>query len=132
MRPFTTSSILTLLLVFAGLSMLSVRTQGQVGQNFGSLVYIDGKNVIPHAEIILKQDALMSLECYDLMPNSDVTIRIRGGGSKGLDQELMTNPRGAVKQILFFPKARGRMKCTIRYTFKNGKSGRLDFVLKPV
>ncbi|MEM7039788.1 MAG: hypothetical protein AAF570_22640 [Bacteroidota bacterium] len=106
--------------------------QSQVGQSIGSLVYIDGKNIVQHAQITMMRDELLSLECYDLQPNSEVHIKAVKGSKKVMEETITTNGRGAAKQILFFPKAKSKLKCSVRYTSKNGKKKKIDFQLKPV
>ena len=104
----------------------------QIGQNLASLVYLDGRNVIENAQYNLQRDQLLSLETYDLLPNSSVelsTSQSSGGSTKKVYQ---TNEKGAMKDILFFPKARSTIRCVIKFKAINGEDKRIVFHLKPV
>ncbi|HHG83923.1 MAG TPA: hypothetical protein ENJ82_04175 [Bacteroidetes bacterium] len=116
------------------LFLSGVFAQGQtleVGQNLGSLIYLDGVNVLNQAEIDMKKDQLMLLETFDLMPSSNVTVRAKNGASRPFEGAYTTDANGAIHEILFFPKKRGKIKCTLTYTTKNGKNRKHHFTLKP-
>ena len=104
----------------------------QLGQNLASLVYIDGKNVVQDAEFALGRDQLLNLETYDLLPNSEVEVKATSKSSKNYKETFTTNQKGALKKILFFPKAKSTVKCVIQFTTQNGQPKKLKFQLKPV
>lgn len=101
------------------------------GQNLASLVYLDGRNVIDNAEFPLERDQLLSLEVYDLLPNSSVELVAQQGASTLMKKVYATNIKGAVKDILFFPKARGDIRCVLRFQTIDGMEKRVVFHLKP-
>lgn len=105
---------------------------GNVGQNFGSLVYLDGVNVLDEAEITLKRDDLLLLEAFDLAPQSSLDFRAKSGPSTILKETFTTDDSGALHEILFFPKNNSRLKCQVKYVTKNGESRKLQFELKPI
>lgn len=104
----------------------------KVGQTFGSLVYLDGVNVLDKTEITLKRDELLLLEAYDLKPQSTFEIKAKSGPSTVLKASYTTDGSGALHEILFFPKNNSRLKCVVKYTTKNGEARSLEFELKPV
>jgi hypothetical protein len=105
---------------------------GNVGQSIGSLVYLDGVNVLEKAEITLKRDDLLLLEAFDLQPQSSFDFRAKSGPSTVSKETFTTDQSGALHQILFFPKNHSRLKCYVKYTTKNGESRKLQFELKPI
>lgn len=104
----------------------------QIGQNLASLVYLDGRNVIEDAEFNLQRDQLLSLETFDLLPNSTVELSTQQNGFPLTKKLYQTNQNGAMKDILFFPKARSSIKCIIKFKTINGEEKRIVFHLKPV
>jgi hypothetical protein len=104
----------------------------QIGQNLASLVYLDGRNVIENAQFNLQRDQLLSLETYDLQPNSTVELSIQQNGFPLTKKVYQTNEKGAMKDILFFPKAKSSIRCALKFHAINGEEKRIVFHLKPV
>lgn len=104
----------------------------QIGQNFASLIYLDGKNVVENAQFPVNKDQFLSLETYDLQPNSSVELTTQQNGFPLVKKVYQTNEKGAMKDILFFPKAKSSIKCIVRFVTQNGQEKRLVFHLKPV
>jgi hypothetical protein len=132
MRSRTTSRVLCFGALWMSLALSLYAQTPQIGQNLASLVYLDGRNVIENAQFNLQRDQLLSLETYDLLPNSTVelsTSQASGGSTKKVYQ---TNEKGAMKDILFFPKARSTIRCVIQFKAINGESKRIVFHLRPV
>lgn len=132
MRP--TRSVL-LLAVMANTFCLSYALWSQapqLGQNLACLVYLDGKNVVENAHFHLQKDQFLSLETYDLLPNSQVEFTAQQKGFPLEKKVYHTNANGAMKDILFFPKARSSIRCVLRFVTQNGEEKRLVFHLKPV
>ena len=103
-----------------------------VGQTFASLLFLDGKNLIEYKEVELGLDELISFEAFDLQPSSTLNLKVTGAGFKTVQQDYTTNERGEVKTTLFFPKARAKLTCTLRFVTKNGVDEQIKFYLKPV
>lgn len=103
----------------------------RVGQNVGSLVYIDGMNVTQSAELKLNRDQILRLEAYDLKPHSTITFRAQKRGLKIFQESYKATHRGDMKAILFFPKANSKIRCTVHYVAENGKKKKLQFGMKP-
>jgi hypothetical protein len=104
----------------------------QLGQNLASLVYLDGKNVVENAQFKLQKDQFLSLETYDLQPNSEVELTTQQNGFPLVRKTYRTNDMGAMKDILFFPKAKSNIRCIMRFMTQNGEEKRIVFHLKPV
>jgi hypothetical protein len=104
----------------------------QYGQNLASLVYLDGKNVVENAQFKLQKDQFLSLETYDLQPNSEVELTTQQNGFPLVRKIYRTNDMGAMKDILFFPKAKSNIRCVMRFITVNGEEKRIVFHLKPV
>lgn len=124
---------LRLLLAFSLLLGMSF-SHGQmktIGQSIGSLVYVDGMNVVENAVILLHTDDLIRLEAYDLHPYSKVDFKAVSPGLKTVTETFNSNHSGSMKEILFFPKARAKIRCQVKYLSKNGKKRKLLFTLKP-
>jgi hypothetical protein len=123
-----------LVIGWAILIALSARGWAQtqnVGQNMACLLYLDGKNLIEDAHYPLENDQLISLETYDLLPYSPVELTALQKGVPIFKKSYPTNEKGAMKDILFFPKARSAIRCTLHFTTKNGESKKLIFHLNP-
>jgi hypothetical protein len=105
---------------------------GTVGQTFSSLLFLDGKNLIENKEVELGLDELLNFTAYDLQPNSTLAIKVTGVGFKTFQSDLPTNARGEVKTTLFFPKARTRLTCNVRFMTRNGVEEQVRFYLKPI
>ena len=103
----------------------------QLGQNLASLVYLDGKNVVENAVFYVQKDQFLSLETYDLQPNSTVELTIQQNGHGAIKKDYETNQMGAMKDILFFPKAKSSIKCVVRFITQNGEQKRVVFHLRP-
>lgn len=103
-----------------------------IGEKRGSLIYLDGVNILNQAEIDLKKDQLLLLETFDLMPQSNVQVRARSGPTGNFHETFLTDDNGAIHEILFFPKKRSKIKCTLWYTTKDGKDRKHNFSLQPV
>ncbi|MEM0999169.1 MAG: hypothetical protein AAGN35_19090 [Bacteroidota bacterium] len=103
-----------------------------LGQNFGSLIYLDGVNVVPKSEITIMRDQLLLLEAFDLKPATMVDFRARSGPLTVLKATYPTDDSGAMHEILFFPKRNNRLRCQVKYTTKNGQLRKLEFDLKSV
>lgn len=119
-----------LLLLSVFLMMLQLAS-GQVGGR-GTLLYLDGKNVTGRAKFELKRDDLIRFDGYGLQAGSSLNLQARKNGVKMYDEIFDANSRGEIKTILFFPKARVRIKCTAYYTTKNGRERKINFFLDPV
>lgn len=104
----------------------------QIGQNLASLVYLDGKNVIENAQFAVHREQFLSLETYDLLPNSAVELTTQQNGFPLEKKTYQTNDRGAMKDILFFPKAKSSIRCVLRFNTQNGEEKRVVFHLKPI
>jgi hypothetical protein len=104
----------------------------QLGQNLASLVYLDGKNVVENAQFKLQKDQFLSLETYDLQPNSEVELTTQQNGFPLVRKIYRTNDMGAMKDILFFPKAKSNIRCVMKFMTQNGEEKRIVFHLKPV
>lgn len=100
--------------------------------NFASMIYLDGKNVIENAQFPVNKDQFLSLETYDLQPNSTVELSTQQNGFPLVKKVYQTNERGAMKDILFFPKAKSNIKCVLRFMTQNGQEKRVVFHIKPV
>ncbi len=105
---------------------------GNVGQTFASLLFLDGKNLIENKEVELGLDELLKFTAFDLQPNSTLTIKVSGLGFKTFEADYPTNERGEVKTTLFFPRARTRLTCHVRFTTRNGVPEQVRFYLKPI
>lgn len=110
---------------------LSAQTP-QIGQNLASLVYLDGRNVVEGAQFNLQKDQLLSLETYDLLPNSSVELSAQQKGIPLTNKTYQTNEKGTMKDILFFPKARAPIRCVLKFQTIDGEEKRLIFHLRPV
>lgn len=104
----------------------------QIGQNLASLVYLDGRNVVENAEFKLQRDQLLSLETYDLLPNSTVELSAVQKGVPLAKKVYQTNEKGAMKDILFFPNAHVIIRCVLKFQAINGEEKRIVFHLKPI
>ena len=123
----------SLLLGWLLLSSTALSAQvGSVGQTFASLLFLDGKNLIENKEVEMGLHELLDFSAFDLQPNSTLTIKVTGIGQKTYLSEYTTNTRGEVRTTLFFPKARTRLHCTVRFTTRNGVPEQIKFYLKPV
>jgi hypothetical protein len=105
---------------------------GDVGQTFASLLFLDGKNLIENKEVELGLDELLEFSAFDLQPSSTLEIKVSGTAFKGFRTTYTTNVHGEVKTTLFFPKARTRLTCTLRFTTRNGVQEQVRFFLKPI
>jgi hypothetical protein len=127
-RPFRILLLGAILICLAG----SLYTQTpHVGQNLASLVYLDGRNILENAQFNLQRDQLLNLETFDLLPNSTVTFTTQNGAAS-TKKVYQTDANGAMKDILFFPKARSTIKCVLKFQTINGEEKRVVFHLKPV
>jgi hypothetical protein len=132
MRRSTTRVLLVIAaLQFCMLGNLWSQTP-QLGQNLASLVYLDGKNVVENAQFHMQRDQFLSLETYDLQPNSQVELTTQQNGLPLVKKVYQTNDKGAMKDILFFPKAKSSIRCVMRFVTQNGEEKRIVFHLKPV
>ena len=104
----------------------------QIGQNLASLIYLDGRNVVENAEFNLQRDQLLCLETYDLLPNSTVELSAVQKGVPHAKKIYQTNEKGAMKDVLFFPKAHVSIRCTVKFQAINGEEKRIVFHLKPI
>ncbi|MFN8393400.1 MAG: hypothetical protein U0176_01860 [Bacteroidia bacterium] len=132
MRPIWTQTLVTfLLLVCLAAGRVYCQTP-QIGQNLASLVYLDGKNVIENAQFAVHREQFLSLETYDLLPNSSVELTTQQNGLPLEKKTYHTNDRGSMKDILFFPKAKSSIRCVLRFSTQNGEEKRVVFHLKPI
>jgi hypothetical protein len=132
MRRATTRIVLVFAAIqFCLISLLWSQTP-QIGQNFASMIYLDGKNVVENAQFPVNKDQFLSLETYDLQPNSSVELITQQNGFPLVKKVYQTNERGAMKDILFFPKAKANIKCVVRFITLNGQEKRIVFHIKPV
>lgn len=131
LRPVTRLIVMILAMQTCLLDPLLSQTP-QLGQNLASLVYLNGKNVVENAQFSLQKDQFLSLETYDLQPNSTVELTTQQNGVALVKKQYKTNDMGAMKDILFFPKAHSTIKCILRITTQNGEEKRIVFHLKPV
>ena len=99
--------------------LLLQAASGQVWKK-GTLLYLDGKNITGRAKFELKRDDLIRFDAYGLLAGSSLTLEARKNGLKFFNEIYESNARGEIKTILFFPRARTRIKCTVYYTTKNG------------
>lgn len=120
-----------LLLMLLATGRVSAQTP-QIGQNLASLVYLDGKNVVENAQFGIHREQFLSLETYDLLPNSAVELTTQQNGFPLEKKTYHTNDRGAMKDILFFPKAKSSIRCVLRFSTQNGEEKRVVFHLKPI
>ena len=128
-RPSTHWIIVAIYMCLGGFLYAQVP---QIGQNLASLVYLDGHNVIENSEYSLQRDQLLSLETFDLQPNSTVELSAQQNGMPLTKRSYQTNQNGAMKDILFFPKARSPIRCVLKFHTINGEEKRIVFHLKPV
>ncbi len=103
--------------------------QAEVG---GTLLYLDGKNITRRAKFELKHDDLIRFDGYGLLAGSSMQLEARKNGVKVYDEVFESNSRGEMKTILFFPKAKSRIKLTAYYTTRNGRERKVSFYLDPV
>jgi hypothetical protein len=132
MRQATTRILFVCVAMQICLAGLLFAQNPQIGQNFASMIYLDGKNVIENAQFPVNKDQFLSLETYDLQPNSTVELTTQQNGFPLTKKVYQTNERGAMKDILFFPKAKSNIKCVLRFMTPNGQEKRIVFHIKPV
>ncbi len=132
MRSRTTSRLLCIGAIWMSLTLSLYAQTPQIGQNLASLVYLDGRNVVENAEFNLKRDQLLSLETYDLLPNSTVELSAVQKGVSLTKKVYQTNEKGAMKDILFFPNARVAIRCVLKFQAINGEEKRIVFHLRPM
>lgn len=132
MRRWNTNTVLVWMAIQFCLTVSLWSQAPQLGQNLASLVYLDGKNVIDNAQFYLQKDQFLSLETYDLQPNSTVELTTQQNGFGVVKKRYQTNDMGAMKDILFFPKAHSSIKCVLRFVTQNGAAKHIVFHLKPV
>lgn len=93
----------------------------------GSLVYIDGKNVLEDATVRIRMEKPFSLEAYDLQPGSTITF-----SAKKHYKEFKVNDLGFISQLIFIPKKAKKLKCTVTYVTKSGMEREVDFIVTPI
>lgn len=98
----------------------------------GSHLYLDGKNILHNSQIDLRRDDLLRFAVYGVASNSSVSFKAFRGSIRIHHQTYNADGVGTVKEILFFPKAKSRIRCVVEYTTKNQETRKIEFVLDPV
>lgn len=96
-----------------------------------SLAFIDRKNILEDAEYPIQKDQFIPFETYDLQPYSTVKLLASQKGIPIFTKEYQTNEAGAMKDMLFFPKAKNPIRCVLHIVTQNGVERKIIFHLKP-
>lgn len=119
-------------LILLSVLMMSLLWASAQVRGEGTLLYLDGKNITGRAKFELKNDDLLRFDAYGLLAGSTIRLEAKKNGVRIFGENFESNARGEMKTILFFPKARARIKCTAYYTTKNGRERKINFFLDPV
>ena len=97
-----------------------------------AVVMVDGKEIKPEGVIKMDRDDTILFEAEGLKPNSRVDFKVKKLGIRFIKDSYYVNSEGKIKEILYIPNMKIKVKAFVKYQNADGESIDVKFKFKIV
>lgn len=95
-----------------------------------AIVKVDGKEIVPEGLIKMDRDDTILFEAEGLKPNSRVDFKVKKLGVRFIKDSYYVDSEGRIKEILYIPNMKIKVKAFVNYHNADGESIDVKFKFK--